>query len=487
MGTEEVNVGWPPHTHFQIIMDLCDMANDIFGVAALSELPVWRSICPNPNLILRIPEGTDIHAHMKTETLAQERQVVMSRALSLNFQKHLEIVRGEGAYLFDRAGGKYLDLVNNVAHLGHSHPRVVEVAYKQMLTLNTNTRYWNQNAIEYARALANTFPDPLSVVFFVNSGSEANDLALRLAQAHTKAKGMMVLDHAYHGHITSIIDISPYKFNGKGGEGRPDHVRVAPIPDAYKGMHRGDGAGTKYATEFKRELDSLDQPLCAFISESIVSTGGQVPLAPGFLKQAFEMARAAGGVCIADEVQIGMGRVGTHFWGFEMHDVVPDIVTMGKPIGSGHPLAAVVTTPEIAHSFINGMEYFNTFGGNPVSAAIGQSVLDVIVDESLQRNALVTGNYLMDEVRKLSKDIEFIGDVRGSGLFIGIELVKDKATQEPVTQITKDLIEFARENGVFLSSDGPADNVLKIKPPMIIGKSEVDKFLDVLQRGLRIK
>jgi 4-aminobutyrate aminotransferase-like enzyme/Ser/Thr protein kinase RdoA (MazF antagonist) len=485
MGTEEVNVGWPPHTHFQIIMDLCDMANDIFGVAALSELPVWRSICPNPNLILRIPEGTDIHAHMKTETLAQERQVVMSRALSLNFQKHLEIVSGQGAYLYDRAGGKYLDLVNNVAHLGHSHPRVVEAAYKQMLTLNTNTRYWNQNAIEYARALANTFPDPLSVVFFVNSGSEANDLALRLAQAHTKAKGMMVLDHAYHGHITSIIDISPYKFNGKGGEGRPDHVRVAPIPDAYNGMHRGDGAGTKYAAEFKRELDSLDQPLCAFISESIVSTGGQVPLAPGFLKQAFEMARAAGGVCIADEVQIGMGRIGTNFWGFEMHDVVPDIVTMGKPIGSGHPLAAVVTTPDIAHSFMTGMEYFNTFGGNPVSAAIGQAVLDVIVDESLQRNALVTGNYLMDGVRELGKSIETIGDVRGSGLFIGVEFVTDRASQSPGTQITKDLIEFARENGVFLSSDGPAENVLKIKPPMIIGKSEVDVFLDVLQRGLR--
>jgi 4-aminobutyrate aminotransferase-like enzyme len=485
MGTEEVNVGWPPHTHFQLIMDLCDMAHDIWGVAAVSELPVWRSMCPNPNLILRIPEGTDVHAHMKTETLAQEREVVLSRALSLNFQKHLEIVCGDGAYLYDRDGGKYLDLVNNVAHLGHSHPRVVAAAHKQMLTLNTNTRYWNQNAIEYARALASTFPDPLSVVFFVNSGSEANDLALRLAQAHTKAKGMMVLEHAYHGHITSIIDISPYKFNGRGGDGRPDHVRVAPIPDAYKGMHRGQGAGEKYAAEFKRELDSLGQPLCAFISESIVSTGGQVPLAAGFLKQAFQMARDAGGVCIADEVQIGMARVGTHFWGFEMHDVVPDIVTMGKPLGSGHPLAAVITTPEIAHSFMTGMEYFNTFGGNPVSAAIGQTVLDVIVDESLQRNALNTGNYLMAGVRELGKSIEYIGDVRGSGLFIGVEFVTDRESQSPGTKITKGLIEFARENGVFLSSDGPADNVLKIKPPMIIGKAEVDIFLDVLERGLK--
>ena len=485
MGTEEVNVGWPPHTHFQLIMDLCDMAHDIWGVAAISELPVWRSMCPNPNLILRIPEGTDVHAHMKTETLAQEREVVLSRALSLNFQKHLEIVSGKGAYLFDKDGGKYLDLVNNVAHLGHSHPRVVAAAHKQMLTLNTNTRYWNQNAIEYARALASTFPDPLSVVFFVNSGSEANDLALRLAQAHTKAKGMMVLEHAYHGHTTSTIDISPYKFNGRGGEGRPDQVRVAPIPDSYKGLHRGEGSGEKYAAEFKRELDSLGQPLCAFISESIVSSGGQVPLATGFLKQAFQMTREVGGVCIADEVQIGMGRMGSTFWGFELHDVVPDIVTMGKPIGSGHPLAAVITTPEIAHSFMTGMEYFNTFGGNPVSAAIGQTVLDVIVDESLQRNALTTGNYLMNGVRELGKSIETIGDVRGSGLFIGVEFVTDRESQSPGTKVTKDLIEFARENGVFLSSDGPAENVLKIKPPMIIGTKEVDIFLDVLERGLK--
>lgn len=484
MGTEEVNVAWPPHTHFQIIMDLCDMAHDIFGVAALSELPVWRSICPNPNLILRIPKGTDVHAHLKIETIAAEREVVMSRALSLNFQKHLEIVRGEGAYLYDRAGDKYLDLVNNVAHLGHSHPRVVAAAHKQMLTLNTNTRYWNQNAIEYARALACTFPDPLSVVFFVNSGSEANDLALRLAQAHTKAKAMMVLEHAYHGHTASTIDVSPYKFNGRGGQGRPSFVRMAPIPDGYKGLHRGEGAGDKYAAEFKRELESLDQPLCAFISESIVSSGGQVPLAPGFLKQAFQMTREVGGVCIADEVQIGMGRVGTHFWGFEMHDVVPDIVTMGKPLGSGHPLAAVITTPEIAHSFMTGMEYFNTFGGNPVSAAIGQTVLDVIVDESLQRNALTTGDYLMAGVRELGESIEYIGDVRGSGLFIGVELVSNRNSQTPGTKLTSDLIEFARENGVFLSSDGPAENVLKIKPPMIIGKTEVDIFLDVLQRGL---
>ncbi len=485
MGEEHENVGWPPHTHFQLLTSLCGMGLDVYGVAPLNELPVWRSISPNPNLLLKIAEGTDVHAHLRQHTLENERSVVMSRALSLNFDNPLEIVSGKGAYLYDQTGRSYLDLVNNVAHVGHSHPRVVRAGQEQMATLNTNTRYINQNAIEYARALASTFPDPLSIVFFVNSGSEANDLALRLARAHTRAKGMLVLDHAYHGHITSIIDISPYKFARKGGAGRPDHVRVVPLPDSYKGVHRGLEAGARYAEEFRSVLEDLDQPLCAFISESIVSTAGQVTLAEGFLPEAYRMTRAAGGVCIADEVQIGMGRVGTHFWGFELHGVVPDIVTIGKPIGNGHPLAAVVTTPEIADSFLNGMEYFNTFGGNPVSAAIGQAVLDVVQDQDLQANAQRMGTYLMDSVRELGKTFETIGDVRGSGLFIGVEFVKDRKSQEPATKFTSDLIEFARERGVFLSCDGPANNVLKIKPPMVINHSDVNLFLSVLSDGLK--
>ena len=484
MGEEHENVGWPPHTHFQLLTDLCGMGLDIYGVAPLLELPVWRSISPNPNLALRIKQGTDAHTKLPTEILAQERQVVMSRALSLNFKEPIEIVAGKGAYLYDQTGKPYLDLVNNVAHVGHCHPRVVAAGSAQMATLNTNTRYLNQKAIEYARALASTMPDPLNVVFFVNSGSEANDLALRLAQAHTKAKGMIVLDQAYHGHVSSIIDISPYKFSGKGGLGRPDHVRVVPTPDSYKGIHRGENAGEKYAQEFSAQLAELNQPLCAFISESIISTAGQITLAEGFLKNAYRQARAAGGVCIADEVQIGMGRVGEYFWGFELHGVVPDIVTIGKPIGNGHPLAAVVTTPEIAQSFLTGMEYFNTFGGNPVSAAIGQAVLDVVADQNLQANARSMGNYLMSNVRELSKSYTVIGDVRGSGLFIGVEFVLDSNSQEPATKLTADLIEFAKANGVFLSSDGPANNVLKIKPPLVITKDDVDIFLNVLKDGL---
>ncbi len=484
MGEEHENVGWPPHTHFQLLTDLCGMGLDIYGVAPLLELPVWRSISPNPNLALRIEEGTDAHTKLPSEILANERQVVMSRALSLNFKEPIEIVSGKGAYLYDQNGKPYLDLVNNVAHVGHCHPRVVAAGSNQMAKLNTNTRYLNQHAIEYARALASTMPDPLNVVFFVNSGSEANDLALRLAQAHTKAKGMIVLDHAYHGHVSSIIDISPYKFSGKGGLGRPDHVRVVPTPDSYKGLHRGADAGESYAKEFTKQLADLNQPLCAFISESIISTAGQITLADGFLPLAYQQARAAGGVCIADEVQIGMGRVGEFFWGFELHGVVPDIVTIGKPIGNGHPLAAVVTTPEIAQSFLTGMEYFNTFGGNPVSAAIGQAVLDVVADQSLQANAKNMGAYLMQGVRELAKSNPIIGDVRGSGLFIGVEFVLDQQTQIPATKFTADLIEYGKQQGVFLSSDGPDNNVLKIKPPLVIAKDDVDLFLSVLKDGL---
>ena len=477
-GEEHENVGWAPHTHFQLLTSLVDMGLDVFGVAPLSELPVWRSISPNPNLCLRIAEGTDAHAELTPAMLRSERSVVMSRALSLNFREPLTIVRGEGAYLFDETGRGYLDLVNNVAHVGHGHPRVVAAGAEQMAKLNTNTRYLNQHAIEFARSLGSMFPDPLNVVFFVNSGSEANDLALRLAHAHTGARGVLALEHAYHGHLSSIVDISPYKFAGKGGRGRPDHVRVVPIPDSYKGIHQGPNAAGMYVADLVTAIDDLNQPLAAFICESIVSTAGQVTLANGFLPDAYRAVRTAGGVCIADEVQIGVGRMGETFWGFELHGVVPDIVTLGKPLGNGHPLAAVVTTPDIAQSFLTGMEYFNTFGGNPVSTAIGQAVLDVVCDEALQANARTMGNYLMDSARALSKSAPIIGDVRGSGLFIGIELVH--ADQSPATAVTDQLMQFAKERGVLLSCDGPGNNVLKIKPPMVIAREDVDLLMNVL-------
>ncbi|MEI7944308.1 MAG: aminotransferase class III-fold pyridoxal phosphate-dependent enzyme [Actinomycetes bacterium] len=481
IGQEHENVGWPPHTHFQLLTDLCGMGLDVYGVAPKDEISLWRSISPNPNLALGIASGTDAHAHLATDVIREDRTTVLSRNLSLNFRTPLEIVRGEGAYLYDVNGKAYLDLVNNVAHVGHGHPRVVAAGAAQMAALNTNTRYLHQNIVEYARALTSTLPDPLSVVFFVNSGSEANDLAIRLARAHTKARGFIALKHAYHGHTASVVDISPYKFLGKGGLGAPDHVRVANLPDPYRGVHKGDAAGSQYAADFAATLADLNQPLAAFISEGIVSTAGQIVLADGFLKNAYEQVRAVGGLAIADEVQIGLGRVGNKFWGFELHDVVPDIVTMGKPLGNGHPLAAVVTTPEVAASFHNGMEYFNTFGGNPVSAAIGLAVLEVVQDGHLQANAINMGKYLTDGVREMSKRHSMIGDVRGSGLFIGVELMRD---EKPATEEMGDLIEYAKERGVFLSCDGPDNNVLKIKPPMVLTTKDVDLFLNIFDEGL---
>ena len=482
IGQEHENVGWPPHTHFQLLTDLCGMGLDVYGVAPKDEISLWRSISPNPNLALGIATGTDAHAHLSTDVIREDRTTVLSRNLSLNFRTPLEIVRGEGAYLYDVNGKAYLDLVNNVAHVGHGHPRVVAAGANQMAALNTNTRYLHQNIVEYARALTSTLPDPLSVVFFVNSGSEANDLAIRLAHAHTKARGFIALKHAYHGHTSSVVDISPYKFLGKGGAGAPSHVRVANLPDPYRGVHKGEAAGSQYAADFAATLADLNQPLAAFIAEGIVSTAGQIVLADGFLKNAYEQVRAAGGLTIADEVQIGLGRVGNKFWGFELHDVVPDIVTMGKPLGNGHPLAAVVTTPEVAASFHNGMEYFNTFGGNPVSAAIGLAVLEVVQDAHLQANAINMGKYLTDGVREMSKRHSMIGDVRGSGLFIGVELMRDEKT--PATDEMGDLIEFAKERGVFLSCDGPDNNVLKIKPPMVLTTKDVDLFLNIFDEGL---
>lgn len=482
MGNESENVGWPPHVHFQLLTDLCGMGIDVYGVAPRDEVSLWRSISPNPNLVLRIKEGTDSRSRLTRDTIAQERVAVISQNLSLNFKKPLHIVRGQGAYLFDESDRPYLDLVNNVAHVGHCHPRVVEAAEKQMRLLNTNTRYLHQGITDYARSLIGTLPDPLSVVFFVNSGSEANDLAIRLSRSYTRRTGAIALRHGYHGHTLGVIDISPYKFLGKGGAGIPQTTKVAELPDLFRGKFRGESALDSYVKQLQNEIDELDQNMSAFFAEAIVSTAGQIVLPDRYLHMAYQMVRSAGGVCISDEVQIGLGRVGTHFWGFEMQGVVPDIVTMGKPLGNGHPLAAVVTTPEIAAAFNNGMEYFNTFGGNPVSAAIGQAVFDIVEDECLQRNALEIGTYLQESVKELARKHSIIADVRGSGLFIGVEMITDQ--NQPATKEVADLMEFALHRGVLLSCDGPDNNVLKIKPPLIITKQDVNLFLNVLEEWL---
>ena len=414
-------------------------------------------------------DNTD-EPHEKLSDLLRQREAHLGKALSIAHGKPLHITHGSMQYLHASDGTRYLDLVNNVSHVGHSNPRVTEACAKQMGLLNTNTRYVYDGLTDYLGRIADTLPDPLSVGFLVNSGSEANELAVRIARAHTRAHDMVVVEGAYHGHTGMLIDLSPYKFRGKGGKGEPEPwVHVVPIPDTYRGGQRD------YALELGKIVSDAS-PIAGFLVESMLSCAGQVPLPQGYLADAFEHVRAAGGLCIVDEVQVGFGRVGTHMWAFEEHEVTPDIVVMGKPMGNGHPMAAVFTTPEIASSFEE-MEFFSTFGGNPVSCAIGMAVLDCIEQDGLMERAAELGNRFMTSLRELQAKHDIIGDVRGRGLFIGFELVKDRETKEPAAEEAARIVGMMRDRGVLLSTDGPHYNVIKIKPPMVLNKADIDTTL----------
>lgn len=412
--------------------------------------------------------------------------------VSVGYRRPVQIVRGSMQYLFDETGRRFLDGYNNVPHVGHCHPRVVEAAERQMRTLSTNTRYLDEHLVRYADRLTATLPAPLRVCYFVNSGSEANELALRLARAHTRQRDLIVLDAAYHGNTTTLIDISPYKFNGPGGSGKPPWVHVVPVPDVYRGTYkRGEAQpGARYADAVAEAIDRMrasGASPCGFIAESCPSVGGQIILPPGYLASVYRFVRDAGGVCIADEVQTAYGRIGTHFYGFEPQGVVPDIVVLGKPIGNGHPIGAVVTTPEIAASFDNGMEFFSTFGGSTVSCAIGLAVLEVVEDERLQAHADRVGAHLLARLGQLVERSPIVGDVRGSGLFIGVELVRNRETLEPATMEASDIVNHLREEGILIGTDGPYHNVLKIRPPMPFTIDDADAVASALGRVLSEK
>ncbi|MEO8635572.1 MAG: aminotransferase class III-fold pyridoxal phosphate-dependent enzyme [Gemmatimonadales bacterium] len=490
IGTADVNGGWAPHLHFQIITDRLDLSGNFPGVGQPSLWPVWRSICPDPNLLLRLAPESFVADPAGPAVLLERRAGLLGPSLSVSYRRKLKIVRGRGAYLFDHTGRAFLDGVNNICHVGHAHPRVVEALARQAGVLNTNTRYLHDTILDYAERLGATFPKPLSVVYLVCSGSEANELALRMARTATGRRNVITLDWGYHGHTSALIEVSPYKFNRKGGSGKPDHVEIATLPDPYRGALKGYGSevGRAYGASVAEQIDVIRgktrQGPAAFIAESISGCGGQVIYPDGYLKEAARLVRAAGGLVILDEVQTGFGRVGSHMWAHELQDVVPDIVTLGKPIGNGHPMAAVITTPEIAAAFSNGMEFFSSFGGNPVSAVVGMAVLDVLEGEQLQANALVTGRHLKARLQALARHHQLIGDVRGEGLFLGVELVRDRHTLKPATEETGDLVNLMRDAGVLLSSDGPFDNVLKIKPPMVFGIREADIMADELERAL---
>ena len=424
----------------------------------------------------------------KQVTLARRHQRI-GRNVSIGYRDPLKVVGGWMQYLFDDSGRQYLDAYNNVPHVGHAHPHITNAAVEQMRAVSTNTRYLHDRLWQLAERLTATLPDPLSVCYFVNSGSEANELALRLARAHTGAHDVIVLDAAYHGNTNTLIDISPYKFNGPGGRGAPGWVHVAPIPDDYRGAYkRGDAdAGRHYADTVGSVLTDLrrrDTRAAAFICETCPSVGGQILPPPGYLEGVYRHARAAGVVCIADEVQTGYGRMGTHFYAFELQNVVPDIVVLGKPMGNGYPLGAVVTTREIAESFANGMEFFSTFGGSTVSCAVGLAVLDVLENEALQAHAHRTGEWLRTRLLTLPSHHAIVGDVRGAGLFFGVELVHNRETLEPAAREAGAVVDALREQGILIGTDGPWHNVLKIRPPMPFNTDDAGRLVDALDVAL---
>lgn len=415
--------------------------------------------------------------------LVARRQQLLSPAYRLFYDEPLHIVRGEGVWLYDNTGRAYLDAYNNVASVGHCRPEVVDAIARQASVLNTHTRYLHEGVLNYAERLLATFPAPLSQAMFTCTGSEANDLALRIARRHTGGEGVIVTRLAYHGVTTAIAEISPSL--GKAVPLSPA-VRAVPPPDAY----REDAAtvGQRFAQSVREACDDLlrhgIRP-AALIVDTLFTSDGVFADPAGFLREAVEVVRAAGGIFIADEVQAGFARTGSCMWGFQRHGLVPDIVTMGKPMGNGHPIAGVVARPEVVEAFGREARYFNTFGGNPVSCAAALAVLDVIEKDGLQANAARIGAQLREGFRALARRHDLIGDVRGDGLFLGVELVRDRATQAAATAETAQVVNTMRRNGVLISTTGILGNVLKIRPLLPFTPENADLLLQTADAALR--
>jgi alanine-glyoxylate transaminase/(R)-3-amino-2-methylpropionate-pyruvate transaminase len=422
------------------------------------------------------------------EVLALRRQF-LNPTIFHYYKNPLMIVEGKGQWLFDEKGRRYLDGFGGIVtvSVGHCHPHVVAAARVQNeLIQHTTTIYLHPNIALYARDLAAKMPGELSVIYFVNSGSEANDLALLMARAHTGNYDLIALRNAYHGGSQSTMGLTSHhtwKFNVPHSFG----LQHAVMPDTYRGPYGKDDpdAGRKYAEDVRNLIQfGTSGQIAGFISESIQGVGGTVVLPDGYLRHTYSHVRAAGGICIADEVQPGFGRTGTHYWGFETQGVIPDIVTMAKGIGNGCPLAAVITTPAVANSLTSRI-HFNTFGGNPVVCAQGRAVLEVIEREGLQANSLKVGAHLKAGLVRLAEKHSLIGEVRGLGLMLGVEFVKDRKTKEPAKEECIAVFEKARELGLLIGKGGLWGNTLRIKPPMCITIEDADFILQVLDAALQ--
>jgi len=504
VGAPPRNGDWPPHPHVQLVLDLLDQGHDIPGVSSPAEREVRLALSPNPAPLLGLDDATVVAPRHDPEALLPRRRARTGRNLSLSYARPLHLVRGWMQYLYDQEGRGWLDLYNNVPHVGHSHPRVAEAVARQTSLLATNTRYLSRVRLEYLEQLAAHLPESLPVIYLVNSASEANELALRIARTATGRRDLVVQEAGYHGHTTTLVDASPYKARGPGGSGTPAWVHTVPLPDPYRGPHRRQEAegraegradvaadeelGRRYAADVARTMDELvrqGRPPGAFLAETFPSVGGQIVPPAGYLRGAYEAVRRAGGLAIADEVQTGFGRLGPDaFWAFECQDAVPDMVVLGKPMANGFPLGAVAVRRELAEAFDNGMEYFSTFGGNPVACAAGQAVLEVLTDERLPERAGRMGDALLEGLWALAAEHPVVGDVRGRGLFLGVELVADPDARTPAPRAARYLVERLREEGVLAGTDGPDRNVLKLRGPLSVGEVDVARTLAILGRIL---
>lgn len=409
------------------------------------------------------------------KALIERRTVAMGPAYRLFYEEPLHIVRGDGVWLWDKHGKKYLDAYNNVASVGHSHPKVVKAITRQIGVLNTHTRYLHDGVVNYAERLLATMPDALGHVMFTCTGSEANDIALRIARSFTRRQGIIVTRLAYHGVTEAVTELSPSL-----GEFAPRGARIRLIDGPNTRNVRPEDQAARFATDLAQAIAEMRadgiEP-AALIVDTIFSSDGLYPDPAGFLKPAVDLIRAEGGIFIADEVQAGFARTGDAFWGFQRHGLVPDMVTMGKPMGNGFPVSGVAMRPELVREFGERARYFNTFGGNPVAAAAGMAVLDVIEDEALQVNSLHLGGVIKDGLNDISKRHSVIGDVRGAGLFLAVECVTDRETNTPDGGLAGAIVNHMRQHGVLISATGPNGNVLKIRPPLVLQQPETELFL----------
>lgn len=416
--------------------------------------------------------------------LSIRRRRALGSAYRLFYDEPLQLVRGEGAWLWDADGRRYLDAYNNVPHVGHGHPRVVDAIARQAAALNTHTRYLHEGVVELAERLAEKLSGGLDTVMFACSGTEANDLALRIARSATGNQGVIVTGHAYHGHSIGVLPLST---EDVPPERRPGWVATIPAPERYRCPVPDEQATAWYLARLEEAIDTLDASghgVAALVMDTVMSSEGVPTVPAGFLAAAAERVRAAGGLFLADEVQAGFGRTGRHFCGFQRHGARADLVTFGKPMGNGYPVSAVAARRGLLERFSREHHYFNTFAGSPVAAAAALAVLDVIEEEHLQAHAERAGRLVHARLAALAERFPCIGDVRGPGLFIGVDLVDNRRTREPAAGLAGRIVEGMRELGVLVGRTGPGGNVIKIRPPLVITDAQLDLLLDSLERTL---